>query len=126
MKVTASKIKDDRLENILEALKSSIKDLEIVLAWIQTSSENLNLCKSAATNYLHLLGITCGGWVLADSALLAVEQLNQKSSEEIFYGSKIVSANYFALHTMPETRSLKEKVIAGSELITEINLETFA
>jgi len=126
MKVTASRIKDGRLKNILVALESSIKDLEDVLAWIQGSAKNANLCNSAATHYLHLVGITCGGWVLADSALLAVGQIDRKSSEEIFYSSKIVSANYFALHTMPETRSLKEKVIVGSELISEISLETFA
>lgn len=126
MRDTISRMDDGKLETVASALELSVNVLEDTLEWIRGSSGDAEICNSAATNYLQLLGVICGGWALAESALVAARQLARKSSEETFYSSKIITANFYALHTMPEVKSLKEKIISGSQLINEIDVETFA
>ena len=126
MEETLSSLKDVRLNVISAALGASVRDLKAALEWIQDFSENTDLCNSAATHYLELMGITCGGWVLAESARIAVVGLTGNSSDHEFYKRKLYAIDFFARQVMPETGSLKEKMINGSKLISDLETEAFA
>ena len=64
--------------------------------------------------------------MLAKSAIVAAEQLAQAPSDVKFYERKMITVDFYAQQVMPETGSLKDKIISGSQLISDMKLEAFA
>ena len=64
--------------------------------------------------------------MLAKSAIVAADQLAQAPTDVKFYERKIITVDFYAQQVMPETGSLKDKIIAGSQLISDMKLEAFA
>ena len=125
MESTLSKLGEVDLAKVEVAFQQSLEHLLEVLDWIKANAGNANLCNSAASHYLELLGVVCGGWLLAKSALAAVKQLANDPSDVKFYERKLLTAEFYAQQVLPETQSLKDKIISGSEVISGIETEAF-
>ena len=126
MEKTLSRLGQLDLINIETAFKESLVHFKEVLDWIKFNAGNVTLCNSAASHYLELMGITCGGWMLAKSAIVAADQLAQAPSDVKFYERKMITVDFYAQQVMPETGWLKDKIISGSQLISDMKLEAFA
>ena len=126
MENTLSRLGQLDLTNIETAFGESLGHLKEVLDWIKSNAGNNTLCNSAASHYLELMGITCGGWMLAKSAIVAADQLAQAPTDVKFYERKMITGDFYAQQVMPETGSLKDKIISGSQLISDMKLEAFA
>ena len=114
------------LTNIETAFRESLGHFKEVLDWIKCNAGNTTLCNSAASHYLELMGVTCGGWMLAESALVAAQQLSKDPTDVKFYERKMTTVEFYAQQILPETGSLKDKIISGSQLISDMKLEAFA
>jgi alkylation response protein AidB-like acyl-CoA dehydrogenase len=69
---------------------------------------------AGAVPYLRLMGLVCGGWLLARSALVAQAKIAGGDTDP-FYAAKIQTAHYFADHAMTAISGFAAEVVAGGE-----------
>jgi 3-(methylthio)propanoyl-CoA dehydrogenase len=67
--------------------------------------------------YLHLCGLTAGGWLLARSAAIALAR--REGSEREFYESKVESVRFYMQQVLPRTLALASIVQHGATSVTE-------
>jgi hypothetical protein len=82
------------------------------------------LAGSAAAPFLELVGLTCGGWMMARLALAANRRMSE-GSDAPFLAAKIATARFFAEALLPRTSSLLSVVEAGSATLASFNDEWF-
>ena len=126
MEKTLLRLGELGLTNIETAFRESLGHFKEVFDWIKCNAGNTTLCNSAASHYLELMGITSGGWMLAKSAIVAADHMAQAPTDVKFYERKMITVDFYAQQVMPETASLKDKIISGSQLISDMKLEAFA
>jgi alkylation response protein AidB-like acyl-CoA dehydrogenase len=71
------------------------------------------LAGAAASPFLELVGITCGGWMMARLALAAHRRMAD-GADDPFLPAKIATARFFAEALLPKTGALLAAVQAGS------------
>jgi len=128
MKVTLDSMNDDSdqaLEIIRDLFAQSLEDLEFVVDWLLAGADDPRLAAAAASSYLHLAGITCGGWMLARSAVLSALQLKDGTTDRAFYAAKIDAARFYATQVLPETGALRTAIAQGSETIADLGASSF-
>ena len=107
------------------AFTMGLNTLEEVTHWfLQEAANDRDLAGAISVNYLMLLGNVVCGWLLARSALIAMQQLNAGSDDE-FYRNKIKTATFFAEHILSRCEGLKCSVQAGSDSIMSIAVDAF-
>jgi hypothetical protein len=65
--------------------------------------------------YLHLWGLSTGGWQLGRGSLAAANKLAAGEGDAAFLRAKIATARFYALALMPQTEGLARTVTQGSE-----------
>ena len=65
-----------------------------------------------AVPFLHLLGTVAGGWVMARSALVAASKISAGETDP-FFPAKIITARYFAEHSMVAAPGLAREIVEG-------------
>ncbi|MGR8921657.1 MAG: acyl-CoA dehydrogenase [Gammaproteobacteria bacterium] len=109
---------------VRDALAASLADLRSVVDWILAAAEDPRLPAAAAVSYLELAGITCGGWMMAESARVAAAA-QAAGSDEPFYAAKLAAARFFATQVMPQTAALARTIVTGSDAIAELEVAHF-
>jgi acyl-CoA dehydrogenase len=66
-----------------------------------------------AVPYLELLGTVAGGWQMGRSALIAHGRL-ARGEDASFYGGKVNTAMFYAVHTLSRARGLSRTVLDGA------------
>lgn len=117
---------DESLNDMREALSESLGDLRSVVDWLLATAAEPALGAAAAVPYLKLAGITCGGWMMARSALLASRALAGDAADDPFYRAKIATARFYACQVMPQTAALSRSILDGARAITELDDAAFA
>jgi alkylation response protein AidB-like acyl-CoA dehydrogenase len=90
---------------------------EATAALLQAHAAEPARALAVSVPYLHLCGLTAGGWLLARSAAIAVAQLH--GSEREFYQGKLESARFYAQQILPRTLALASVVQHGCSSVTE-------
>ncbi len=67
---------------------------------------------AGAVPFLRLMGLACGGWLLAKSAVIAQGKIAAGDTDP-YYGAKIKTAQFFAEHAMTAISGLAREVVAG-------------
>ena len=111
------------MRKIKKALAISVDDLKNAVHWLLSNASDPQLTAAAASSYLELAGITCGGWMMAKSAALSDEKLKDSACEP-FYAAKMDSAVFYCSQIMPFTSSLLNVIQNGSTDIVNLNLES--
>ena len=75
---------------------------------------------AGAVPYLMLWGYVCGGWMMAKSAVVAV----QKAGDP-FYATKLVTARFYAEHVLPKSSGLAFEVQNGGQSTMAYSEEQF-
>jgi len=70
--------------------------------------------------YLKLMGITCGGWLMARSARIAAELLAKGGMDTDFLRSKQATARFYADHVMAQAPGLSQAVTKGAESVLSV------
>ena len=123
--INSMNVDDKTLQTIRDSFAQSVEDLEYVVDWLLANVSDPRLVAAAASSYLHLVGITCGGWLLARSAILSVAQLNGRTTDTVFYTAKIDAARFYATQVLPETSALRTAIAQGSETIADLGVSSF-
>ena len=107
-------------------LKSSLKDLESALKFfLDKGTKNPNAALAGASDFLHLLGIFCIGfmWVKIVSRVSEKKKAGDKINK--FLEAKIVTGRYYMANTLPKTKFLATKIRAGDKILMSLEPDQF-
>jgi hypothetical protein len=108
-------------------LEKANGELKAATMWfMQNGMTNPNNVGAGAHHYMHIMGIVALGlqWLRMGQAAQAA--LDAGSGDAKFYGTKLVTARYFAERFLPDCGALRRKIEAGSEAIMALEPEMFA
>jgi len=95
-------------------------------AWLlEHAAEDRSIAGSVSVNFMMLLGYLCGGWVMGQSALKAVQMLEAGESDDAFLRAKMLTARFYIEHLLPRVDSCLASVMAGSGSIMSLEVEQF-
>ncbi len=116
----------EKLNNdFLVPLKESKKNVEEVLNFfISNGLKNPNSVLAGATDFLHLLGNFCIGFMWAKIAAILFKE-NEIINENTFQEGKILTGRYYMKNILPKTNYLAKKILSGDEIIMSLNTEQF-
>ena len=117
------------LENLnndfLVPLKESKKNVEEVLNFfISNGLKNPNSALAGASDFLHLLGNFCIGFMWAKMAAILYKE-NEIIGENTFQEGKILTGQYYMKNILPKTNYLAKKILSGDKIIMSLNTEQF-
>jgi alkylation response protein AidB-like acyl-CoA dehydrogenase len=114
------------LSSIAEGLSSGCEFLATATQWVLDNAKNPRLPAAAAVPYLRLWGTVAAGWQLARSAHIAAAKLKSGAADKTFLQSKIETAGFYMTQIMPQTESLKQVIVGGSQSVLEVSDLQFA
>ena len=70
--------------------------------------------------YLKLMGITCGGWMMARAAQIAAQQLDAGQGDRDFLRGKLLTARFYADHVLPQAMGLSAITMRGADSVLAV------
>jgi hypothetical protein len=102
-------------------LDRAIKTLVDTTQWmLESFAGNPQAPAASAAPYLMLFGVTAGGWMMGESALVAERRRTDQGGDQVFYLGKIKTARFYADHILPRVFALAHEVINGAESLLSI------
>ena len=116
----------EKLNNdFLVPLKESKKNVEEVLNFFMSNGlKNPNSALAGASDFLHLLGNFCIGFMWAKMAAILFKE-NKIINENTFQEGKILTGQYYMKNILPKTNYLAKKILSGDKIIMSLNTEQF-
>ena len=116
----------EKLNNdFLVPLKESKKNVEEVLNFFMSNGlKNPNSALAGASDFLHLLGNFCIGFMWAKMAAILFKE-NEIINENTFQEGKILTGQYYMKNILPKTNYLAKKILSGDKIIMSFNTEQF-
>ena len=116
----------EKLNNdFLVPLKESKKNVEEVLNFFMSNGlKNPNSALAGASDFLHLLGNFCIGFMWAKMAAILFKE-NEIINENTFQEGKILTGQYYMKNILPKTNYLAKKILSGDKIIMSLNTEQF-
>jgi hypothetical protein len=98
------------------ALTEAVAAANSAREWLlEQAREDRNVAGAAGVNFLMLLGYTCGGWLLGQSALKASARLASGGGDAAFLKAKMVTARFYCEHWLPRTGACLAAIQAGPD-----------
>lgn len=107
----------DSLKDFRAELESALRELTETSDWIlaQLSEDGrIEDALAAATPYLEQLATVIAGWLMARSALAALDSAEEDSG---FLDDKVTTARFYGEHLLPRARGLVSSIKGGAELL---------
>ena len=116
----------EKLNNdFLVPLKESKKNVEEVLNFfISNGLKNPNSALAGASDFLHLIGNFCIGFMWAKMVAIIYKE-NAKINKNTFQEGKILTGRYYMQNILPKTNYLAKKILSGDKLIMSLNTDQF-
>jgi alkylation response protein AidB-like acyl-CoA dehydrogenase len=106
-------------------LEKANGELKAATMWfMQNGMTNPNNVGAGAHHYMHIMGVVALGLQWLRMALAAQAALDA-GSDKRFYGTKLITARYFAERYLPDCGALRRKIEAGSEAVMALEPEMF-
>jgi hypothetical protein len=113
--------KNVHLSALGDRLASAIGSLKEATQWIsQAYGSNPAAVAAGSVYYLKLMGITCGGWMMARAALAASKQLDAGEGDKDFLRSKLLTARFYADHILPQAMGLGAITMRGGDSVIAV------
>jgi len=114
------------LADIGSSLAGAIDALDQATRWIvETFPANPNAVFAVAVPYLHLFGITGGGWMMARTAQVAQRKCGEPGADAAFLEAKLVTARFYCEHILPQAASYARTVLAGAGSVMALEASQF-
>jgi alkylation response protein AidB-like acyl-CoA dehydrogenase len=109
-----------------EAFSAALTAAEECVSWIViTYGNDIKAAHAGAVPFLKLMGIVCGGWQLARSALVARQRLSEGKGDKAFYEAKIKTARFYADHVLTQAPALRNTIVHGAAAVMALTEEQF-
>ena len=129
METTVATIRDSadvNLKSIAKSLARALGEFKRATEWIAlTYKENQGAVNAGAVHYLMLAGTTCGGWIMARSAIVAAGQLAKGEGDADFLKAKVLTSRFYADHILPFADGYAEAVVNGASSVLEMEESYF-
>ena len=124
IKATAAQMQsspDMRLKTMGSGLGAAALALDRAVEWVvETMTKNAPAALAGAYPLMKCFGVVAGGWLLAKSALIAMDQI-AKGSTDAFYAQKIGVALFYTHHVLTAASGLSQSVRVGEEVISAMS-----
>jgi hypothetical protein len=90
-----------------------------------TYGNDVRAAHAGAVPFLKLMGIVCGGWQLARSALIAQQRLSEGKGDKSFYEAKVKTSRFYADHVLTQAPALRNTVVHGAAGVMALAEEQF-
>jgi acyl-CoA dehydrogenase len=109
-----------------EAFSAALTAAEECVSWmVITYGNDIKAAHAGAVPFLKLMGIVCGGWQLARSALIAQQRLSESKGDKGFYDAKIKTARFYADHVLTQGPALRNTIVHGAAGVMALTEEQF-
>ena len=112
---------DARLKDgFLEPLKAASKDLQAAaMVFVEQGMKNPNAALAGSTDFMHLFGHVCLGYMWARMAKAALE------GSEDFHHAKVATGRYYMARLLPATALHLARIRTGAEPVMALPAEAF-
>ncbi len=116
---------DGELASIGARQTVAVNALEQAVFWIvEKYSSEPKATHAGAVPFLHLLGITAGGWQMGRAAVIARAKIAAGDTDP-FWSAKLATTRFFADHFLTQVPGLAESVLAGGAGALEMAEDSF-
>ncbi len=120
------KASGDNFAAMHRALTTGISALDAAVdSILATYGENIKAAQVGSVPFLKLLGIVSGGWLMAKSAMIAQQRLDEGQGDPAFYKAKITTARFYADHVLSQASGLSYAVINGAAGALDLEDDAF-
>ena len=117
---------DNTASEAADAVREAIGEARKAVDHILATSNDPRRPASNGVNYLMMLGTLTGGWMMARSAGIAADQLAHEGADEIFLKSKLVTAETYMGHSLPQVFALVRTILNGDDAVLAMQPEWIA
>jgi acyl-CoA dehydrogenase len=101
--------------DVLDPLKAASKDLQAAaMFFMNAAGKSPNDALAGATDFMHLMGHVCFGWMWARMAVAAKRALEDGAEDRAFYEAKLRTARYYAARHLPATAMHLARIQSGA------------
>jgi len=117
---------NEALSTHMPQLEKSLGRLQAATMWLmQNGMQNPDNAGASAHYYLNLMALVTMGYFWGGMVVKADEMLKAGGGDEKFLKNKLITADFFFTHMLPETLALKAKVEAGADSVMALAAEDF-
>ncbi len=124
--VALSEHDHDVVTSSAAAVREAVVDARKAVDHILATSNDPRRPASNGVNYLMMLGTLTGGWMMARSAGVAADALKADEADEVFLQSKLVTAETFMGHSLPQVFALVRTILKGEDAVLAMQPEWIA
>ncbi|QYJ84674.1 acyl-CoA dehydrogenase C-terminal domain-containing protein [Shewanella mesophila] len=122
----AEHINNEAMKPYLVPLMDASNDLEKATGFISTHvATNPDIIGAASMAYMQIFGITSLAWMWARMAAVAIQALQEGAENEVFYRTKLSTAEFYMNYWAVQTRSLRKQVESASLQLTTLSNDNF-
>ena len=104
------------LSTIRRTLSEGVDALSACIDWmVDTYPHNVKAAAAGSVPMLKMFGTVAGGWLMARSALVAKQRLDENAQNYDFYRAKLGTARFYAEHILPLAQVYKAEIMTGAE-----------
>ncbi len=115
-------VRGDAVRSVRIGLRDALRALEKATAWLVETNDPV-AAQAGAVPYVHLFGLTLGGFMFARTVLAAMRLL--ETEDRPFLRAKMTTARFYAERLLPQTTGLLAAVTAGAESVMALPEEVF-
>lgn len=116
---------DDQLSAIHVRLSAAFEAFKSTTQWyLENGAKDASLAGSVAVNFMMMTGNLVGGWLMAKSAVISKQAIDNGSDDQ-FYQNKMNTACFYADHILPRCEGLQHTIQAGSSSVMSIDVANF-
>ncbi len=110
----------------LEPLKAASKDLQAAMMYfMEQGMKNPNAALAGSTDFMHMFGHVCLGYMWAMMAKASSEALAAGSSDATFHETKLKTGRYYMARQLPATGMHLARILSGAEPVMALDAEAF-
>ena len=110
----------------LDPLKAASKDLQTAMMYfMQSGMKNPNAALAGSTDFMHMFGHVCLGYMWALMAKAATEALANGAEDRDFYQAKVATGRYYMARQLPATGMHLARIQSGAEPVMALAAEHF-
>ena len=111
---------------LADQVESALQDLEAVTKWlVDNKTTDVNHGPAGAYSYLVLTSLVLFGWMWLKMARASAAALLTEVGDPAFHTTKLATARFFGERMLPDTVSLRRKVLFGADALMAVEASSF-
>ncbi|MEZ5751443.1 MAG: acyl-CoA dehydrogenase C-terminal domain-containing protein [Paracoccaceae bacterium] len=112
--------------DFLDPLKAASKDLQTAMMFfMQNGLKNPNAALAGSSDFMHMFGHVCLGYMWALMAKTSMQALADGTSDATFHETKIATGRYYMARQLPATGMHLARIQSGAETVMALAADQF-